>query len=125
MFAVKNPFEGWQPPTTAEVHRIAREESEAVLEDLAEHTRRQAATMPGWEPYADKLGVFADEGELYMGLQPGDEDEERVFDLEYGTEKSGPTALLRNSLSTHGPRLGTELAHRVTQRLANPRGGYF
>lgn len=125
MLAVNNPFERWQPPTSAELRRIAREESEATLNDLAEVTREQARNNPDWAGYADKLGVYADEGEVFMGLQPGDEDEENVFDLEYGTPKQGPTGLLRNNLTAHGPRLSKQLGHRVTQRIINPQGGYF
>lgn len=117
MLAVNDPFEDWEPPSSEEMRRIAREESEAALADLAAAARQQAGVTPDWERYAGKLGVFADGGEVYMGLQPGDEDEEKVFDLEYGTEKAGPTALLRNSLTSHGPRLGQQLAHRLTQRV--------
>jgi len=117
MLAVNDPFEGWQPPTDQELRQIAREESEAALEELAEAARQQAVMIPDWQRYAGKLGVFADEGEVYMGLQPGDEDEQAVFDLEYGTPKQGPTGLLRNSLTSHGPRIGRHLSHRVTQRI--------
>lgn len=117
MLRVDDPFDGWEPPTMAELRQIAREESEAALGELTRATRQQAAVTPEWERYAGKLGVFADEGEVYMGLQPGDEDEEPVFDLEYGTEKTAPTGLLRTQLTLHGPRLGRQLAHRVTQRI--------
>ena len=123
MLRVDDPFKGWQAPTAAELRRIAREESEAALEELAAATRQQAAFTPGWERYSEKLGVFADEGEVYMGLQPGDEDEEAAFDMEYGTSKQGPTGLLRTTMLRHGPRLGRQLGHRVTQRIINPTSG--
>lgn len=117
MLAVNDPFEDWQPPTSQELRQIAREESEAVLGELVGQTSREALAIPGWEKIAPKLGVFADGGQVYMGLPPGDEDEEAAFDLEYGTPAQGPTAVLRRSLSTHGPRLGRQFADRVTRRV--------
>lgn len=116
MLAVNNPFEGWQPPSKQETARIARQESEDALEELAGHVRSQAALTPGWEPYAERLGVFHD-GAPYVGLPPGDEDESKVFDLEYGTEDVGPSAFLRNTLDRHGPRISEHLGRRLTHRV--------
>jgi hypothetical protein len=117
MLAVNNPFESWQPPTREEMRRIAREESEATLEELAQYVRRDAGQHPDWQRYAGKLGVYADEGETYLGLQPGDEDEAEAFELEYGNEKQPPSAFLRNTLSAHNDRLGEDLGHRVINRV--------
>lgn len=117
MLAVNNPFENWEPPTREQMQRIAREESEATLEDLARHVRHGASQTPGWERYAEKLGVYADGGETYLGLQPGDEDEAAAFELEYGNEKQPPSAFLRNTLSAHDTRLGEHLGHRIINRV--------
>jgi len=117
MLAVNDPFENWQPPSREEVQRIAREESETTLGELAHHVRRGAAHTPGWERYAGKLGVYADEGETYLGLQPGDEDEDEAFELEYGNERQPPSAFLRNTLETHNARLGEDLGHRLIHRV--------
>lgn len=124
MLAVNNPLDDWQPPLAKDMARIAREESETALGELAGHLRSQAAVTPGWEEYADRLGVQADEG-LYVGLPPGDEDEEKVFDLEYGTEETGPSPLLRSTLSQHGLHIERQLGHAINHRVVNPRGGYF
>lgn len=117
LFRVGDPFEGWQPPTVQDLQRIAREEGEGALEELGGHLRAAAAVTPGWEPYADRLGVHAAEGETYLGLEPGDPDEQAVFDLEYGTETQAPTGLLRNTLSRHGDALGSHYSSAVTRRL--------
>jgi hypothetical protein len=115
MFRVNNPFEGWQPPTTQELTQIAREESEAVLAELADEARQ--AAHGAWERYANKLGVFADQGETYMGLPPGDEDEEAAFDTEYGTDRRPPAPLLRTVLNSHQRRLEGDLSHRLVDRV--------
>lgn len=123
MFRVTDPFEGWEPPTQDELRQINREVSEAALHDLAASVRDRARETPGWERHADKLGVYYDEGEPYMGLQPGDEDEEKVFDLEYGTPQTGPSGLFRDTLATHGPRIAKQMAYRITERITMTRGG--
>lgn len=117
MLRVENPLNGWQPPTARETARITREESEEALGELAGHLRAQAAVTPGWEAYADKLGVHADGGETYVGLPPGDEDEQAAFDLEYGTSDQAPTALLRNTLTQHGPQIQRRLGQALQRRV--------
>lgn len=117
MFAVNNPLEGWQPPSREERSRAVREESEAALGTLAGAVRTEAAGLPGWQEHADKIGVYADGGESYVGLQPGDEAEQAVFDLEYGTETQAPTALLRNTLNRVGPRISRSLSTRLERRI--------
>jgi hypothetical protein len=122
MLACNDPFEGWQPPSQAELQRIAREESEAILAELAQEARMAATATdlyPGWDRFNEKLGVYAAEGETYMGLPPGDEDENAAFDLEYGTLKTPPTALLRNTLTAHRSRLASELGNRLVRRVAD------
>lgn len=121
MLRVENPFEGWQPPDDKAIQRMAREAGEEALEELGGHIRSAATVTPGWEDYSDRLGVFAEGGDTYLGLEPGDPDEEAVFDLEYGTETTGPTALLRNTLSQHGAAIGRSYSDRVTRRLV---GGF-
>jgi hypothetical protein len=117
MLRVDDPFKGWQPPGRADLERIAREESEVALGDLAHEARSAAGQFPGWERHAEKLGVFADGGETYMGLPPGDEDEQDAFDLEHGTLQQAPSALLRNTLSAHSRRLATDLGQRLVHRV--------
>lgn len=117
MMRVEDPFDGWQPPTGRDLQRIAREEGEGALGELAGHVRAAAATTPGWEPYSDRLGVFAGAGETYLGLEPGDPDEQAVFDLEYGTETQAPTGLLRTTLSHHHAAIADAYSQRVTRRL--------
>lgn len=118
MLAVNDPFEGWQPPSRSDIERIAREESEAALGDLARQARNTADQYPGWDRYNEKLGVYANNGETYMGVPPDDEDEQAAFDLEYGTLKTPPAALLRNTLTAHRSRLASELGHRLVRRVA-------
>lgn len=116
MLAVNNPLEDWQPPTSQETARMARQESEGALDTLAGHLREAASQTLEWRPYADRLGIYHD-GAPYVGLPPGDEDEQKLFDLEYGTEDVAPMAVMRNTLERHGPAIGNQLGRRLATRV--------
>ena len=77
----------------------------------------QARQSPDWEPLADHISMWSDDGDLIIGVHdPMFTSQASV--LEYGTEEVAPQPVLRN---LGGPtRAATEAARRVLEENLGP-----
>jgi hypothetical protein len=68
--------------------------ADAAAEHLREATRAEARRRPGWDTMADSIEVWAQDGEMVVGVLDNALTSQ-AFALEYGDETSPPNPLFR------------------------------